>query len=114
MGILRKIKRLFKIKTKRAYVESKPDNPVDATASILRNSASTCRCGSLAFPTEQKGNEYKCIRCHKKIQNTCYNLGFRNRDSSSTASIKIPSQILNMDYYNDAIKLLEKEDKKRR
>lgn len=114
MGILRKIKRLFKIKTKRFRVKSKPDSPVDAAASILRNIATTCRCGSLAFPTEQKGNEYKCIRCHKKMQRIDYNLGFRNRDSSSTASIKKPSQILNMDYYDDAIRLLEKEDKRSR
>lgn len=110
MDILRKIKRLFKINTKRVYVESKPDNPVNATANMLRYSASTCRCGSLAFPTGQKGNEYKCIRCHEKMHSISYNLGFRDRDSNSTASIKTPSQILNMDYYNDAIKLLEKED----
>lgn len=114
MGILRKIKRLFKIKTKRVYVESKPDNPVNATANILRNSASICHCGSLAFPIAQKGNEYKCIRCHRKLQRIGYNLGFRNRDSNSTASIKKPSQIMNMDYYDDAIRLLEKEDKKRK
>ena len=92
--------------------ENERSDSVRNTARLLKQNASTCRCGAPAHPIEQKGNKYKCIRCHKQFHNLNYNLGCRNQDSSPTILPKNSSQILDMNYYDDAIKLLKSRHKK--
>ena len=92
--------------------ENEESNLVCNTAEILKQHASTCHCGAPAHPTEQKGNKYKCIRCHKQFRNLSYNLAYRNQDNSPAILPKNSSQILDMNYYDDAIKLLKSRHKK--
>ena len=79
------------------------------TAILLKQCAITCSCGAPAPPIQQKGDKYQCIRCYKKICHINYNLGYRNRDRNSIALPKISSQILDVNYYDDAISLLKVE-----
>ena len=83
---------------------------VKDASDALKDSGITCRCNGLAIPTDQKGKIYRCIRCNKQFANAFYNLGdTRNayqRRNNHSFTIK-----LDMDYYDEAVNLLVKEDK---
>ena len=93
----------------KADSDKKVRDSIVNTAILLRQCAVTCSCGAPAPPIQQKGNKYQCIICYRRIRRNDYNLGYRNRDSNSIALPKISSQILDVNYYDDAISLLKVE-----
>lgn len=93
-------------------MEDKHSHLLENTARLLEYHASICSCGAPAYPIEQKGNKYKCIRCYKQLCNVSYNLGNRYQNGSWVVSQKDPSQILEMTHYDDAINLLKSRYKK--
>ncbi|TXD96842.1 hypothetical protein ES754_07330 [Psychrobacter frigidicola] len=103
---------LFSRKAEQEYTEYDPDNLTQHTADLLKRNASMCRCGGLAPPIEEKGHIYRCVRCNKEFSNISYNLGRRQRKELLNALPKNSSQLIDMDYYDTAIILLKKEDKR--
>ncbi len=113
MGIFRIIQSLLNSKEVADKAESEPNNLIHVTATILRNCSSTCTCGGLAVAIQQQGNIYRCVRCDGQFANVSYNLGHRDRHYSS-GTLPIDSRaIIDMDYYDDAIRLFKEEDKSR-
>lgn len=78
---------------------------------ILKNCSVLCGCGGMAIPMSVQGNRYQCVRCDKQHINMQYNLGYRNAENDWMILRKDPSQIIDMDYYNEAVALLKKAKK---
>ena len=102
---------IFSKKVEQRYADDEPNNLVRHNAELLKRTASTCRCGGLAPPIKTTGHTYKCILCDKSFDSISYNLGPRLQKGAFNASPKTPSQLLNMDYYNEAVKILKAEHK---
>lgn len=103
---------IFSKKVEQRYANDEPNNPVRHNAELLKKTASTCRCGGLAPPIKATGHTYKCLLCDKSFDSISYNLGPRAQRDTFNASPKIPSQLLNMEYYNEAVHLLKTEHKR--
>lgn len=103
---------LFRKKVEQRYADNKPNHLAYHNVELLKKTASTCRCGGLAPPIKRSGHTYRCILCDKSFNSISYNLGHRRQRDVFNASPKIPSQLLNMDYYDEAVKLLKMEYKR--
>lgn len=103
---------IFSKKVEQRYVGDESNGFVRHNAELLKKTASTCRCGGLAPPVKATGHTYQCILCDKSFDSISYNLGPRLQRDVFNASPKTPSQLLNMDYYNEAVKLLKTEHKR--
>lgn len=92
-------------------IEAKKNKAVLRAADALKEQAVTCRCGGLAIPTGQKGKIRRCIRCDKQFANSAYNLG-DTRTPRERENFVSYEEKLDMKQYEDAVKLLKKEDEK--
>ena len=83
------------------------DSLAQQAAKLLESHSVICHCGGIAPPMAQTGYTYRCIRCNKTTHSIDYNLGNRTPSSSFNVASKTSSQILNMNYYDEAIRLLK-------
>lgn len=114
MTLFHKIKTLLHHNVRDVHSVTQPMTTVDINVSVLSNAAIICRCGSLAVPTQVKGNQYCCIGCDKLMTNISYNLGQRDMSEDSWKILpKEARHIINMDYYNDAMAKLQQRYGKR-
>lgn len=111
MSISKTIQSLLSNQAKSSNITNQFSSSIRTTANILRNNSATCRCGDITIPTEKVGCLYKCIRCDKTYFATNYNLGRRQSPNTLVISPKDSGKIINMDYYDDAVKLLKEESK---
>ncbi|WP_201530041.1 hypothetical protein [Psychrobacter frigidicola] len=110
MDVFGRIKALFSSRVEDDDVKNESDNPIRINANILKRSAIFCQCGSLQIPIEKEGNIYECIKCHKRSTRNNYNLGQRHYDPNHLKILpRDSSLVINMDYYDDAVRLLKKE-----
>ena len=95
-------------------VEPEPCPLTNNTVNVLRKYSITCKCGGMTVPTSNKGNLFRCIHCTKEHRYINYNLERSNNYLVDLGSEAVGNEamILNMDYYEDAIKILQKEYKK--
>lgn len=100
---------IFSKKVEQSHVGHELHSLVHHNAELLKKTASTCRCGGLAPPTQEAGYTYKCIICNKSFDSISYNLGPRPQGDVFNASPKAPSQLLHMEYYSEAVQLLKME-----
>ena len=84
-----------------------PDSLARQAVELLKNHAVICSCGGMAPPMAKTGYTYRCIRCNKILRSTDYNFGDRMASNSFKVAPKKPSQILNMNYYDEAIRLIK-------
>lgn len=114
MTISNKLKVLFQ--NKEATVEHKTESYllINNNVNILRQCSIKCKCGAVSVPIGKKGNVFRCINCTKEHQYINYNLE-RLNNHLAVPGFKPTvnnNMILNMDYYEDAIKILQKEYRK--
>ena len=112
MSFTQRLKSAFGYKPKVNYAAD-ISNPVLINARLLTDHSVTCRCGSMAICTESKGEKYQCIGCGKQLTGSSYNLGLRevNHDSLSLLP-KDASHVIDMGFYEDAVNLIKKENKR--
>ncbi|WP_352336275.1 hypothetical protein [Psychrobacter sp. 16-MNA-CIBAN-0192] len=103
------IQSLFSSSSEQIERKFEPNSLARQNANLLKNTAMICHCGGIAPPTGETGYTYKCIRCSKTSRSIDYNLGNRTLTDGSMVAPKAPSQILNMEYYDEAIRLLRLE-----
>lgn len=92
-------------------IEAKKNKAVLRAADALKDQAVTCHCGGLAIPTGQKGKIRRCIRCDKQFANSAYNLG-DTRTVRERKNFVLNNEKLDMEQYQDAVRLLKQEDEK--
>ena len=109
MSIIRVFQSALGIQAKANIIENEMHNLTGITADILKYNAISCRCGSIRIPTGEVGNTYKCINCSKESIKNKYNLGDRSKDDSLNISPKKPNQVISMDHYDAAVRLLKKD-----
>lgn len=101
------IRSLFDSNTNHSHNKDEPPSLAHQTAELLKSHAMLCNCGGIAPPIATAGYTYRCIKCDKTLYSLNYNLGERLPTDSFTVTPKAPSQILNMNYYEEAIGLLK-------
>ena len=76
----------------------------DINVNLLTHAALTCRCGSMAIPTQARGNQYRCVSCDKLMTHISYNLGQRDASQDSWRILpKDDRHIIHMDDYDAAV-----------
>lgn len=85
----------------------KKDEKILFTANLLTTVSVTCRCGGLAVPTEKQGKIRKCVRCNVQFVSSNYNLGGTRPAHESNSAPFFLYDGLNMNYYDDAVRLLK-------
>lgn len=108
--MIKKIQSIFSRKPKRIATEDF-SSPIFINARLLEAHAVNCGCGYIAVPTGEKGNTYKCVKCNEPANGPKYNLGQRviHYGASSNSLPKSPNELLNIEFYNDAVELLKHE-----
>lgn len=101
------IRSLFDSNNNHSHSKYEPASLAHQTAELLKSHAVLCSCGDIAPPIATAGYIYRCIKCDKTIYSLNYNLGERLPTDSFKIAPKAPSQILNMEYYEEAIRLLK-------
>ena len=101
------IRSLFSNSNEQNVKKYESDSLAQQAAELLKSHAVICHCGGIAPPMAQTGYIYRCILCNKTSHGINYNLGNRTPSSSFKVAPKKPSQILNMNYYDEAIRLIK-------
>lgn len=106
--MIKKIQSLFSRKPKVMATEDF-SSPIFINARLLEAHGVDCGCGYIAIPTGEKGDTYKCVKCNEPANGPKYNLGQRvvHYKASSNSLPKSPNEILNLEFYNDAVELLK-------
>lgn len=107
--MLKKVRSIFLNKKNSKVVGKTSSSPVMVNVKLLEGHAVHCRCGSLAIPTAERGDTYQCIRCGKQPEGPKYNLGQREIVSGCNLPPKSDTQLLNMEFYDDAVELLKRK-----
>lgn len=112
MNIISLIKILSKEKNKYEECGKEGSHNTSAciTANMLKHMSLDCFCGEICIPAEQRGDVYRCIRCNKHTVGRVYDLG---RTSYIKKSSQSDEPFINMDFYDEAVNLLNKTKKKR-
>ena len=84
------------------YDLEKKDASIRHNAKLLEKTASICACGGLAPLINAKAYTYRCIQCDKQF------------DNIFNTSLKGFSHLLDTNYYDEAIDILKKENKRLR
>lgn len=107
--MIKKIRSVFA----RKYKESIPEilSPTLINVRLLETYSIRCSCGSLAVPIGERGVSYQCIRCGKQpSEGPKYNLGQRTLTNQLNLAPKKDSQILHIDFYEDAIDIMKQKN----
>lgn len=106
--MIKRIQSIF-IRENKAAVIQDFSSPIIVNAKLLEAYSVSCKCGSIAIPTGERGETYQCIRCGKQPEGPRYNLGQRVASDSSFNPLPKPTnQLLHLDFYNDAVELLKR------
>lgn len=106
--MINKIQSILSRKPKRMATEDF-SSPTFINAKLLEAHAVNCGCGYIAIPTGEKGDTYKCVKCAEPANGPRYNFGQRdtNKQSSFNPAPKSSNELLNIEFYNDAVELLK-------
>lgn len=106
--MIKRIQSIF-IRENRVTVIQDLSSPTVINSKLLETYSVSCKCGSIAIPTGERGETYQCIQCGKQPEGPRYNLGQIVADDSSFNPLPKPmNQVLHLDFYNDAVELLKR------